>query len=174
MIVVLVRIVLVLPILGVLYLRNTTGFAVAAVLFAAVSILSLDLFYSSFRQKILGLLADKLLFTSTLVVLGDLDRLSVVLVAWIIGIVFVHSGVDLLQNQLQGTSLDLRECRAKNWTHMVILLTILVVLALEYVLPAGAVRIMIRLCSAAWFAVTLWYLVRSFSSDKISNILQGA
>lgn len=115
------RIALVLALLVLLYEKVFFCKILALIIFIIQLALSPLRFYRSPREKILCLLADKLLFTTVLIVLADLRVFKTGMVAWIVGSVFIHSGIDLLEVSLTD-SLDLRPSSHKNFIYMILTL----------------------------------------------------
>jgi phosphatidylglycerophosphate synthase len=140
--------------------------------FVVGCILSYQKLYKGMQNKILGLLADKIFFSSTLIVLADLKVVSVILVAWVIGVVFVHSGIDLLQRSLQVGTLDLGFSWTENLIHMGFVLIVLIISSLQGYWDGAAPRQAVNIISYSWFFFTAFLLIRSLFSEKFQKMIK--
>lgn len=155
--------------------RNAFFFKVlSSILFIFLGLLSYPKFYATNREKILGLLADKISFTCVLVVLADLRVLDVILVAWIIGVVFLQTGVDLLQSSLKSNDFDTRSAWTKNLCYMVLTFFSLLLLVFESLISSNLYHPLHHLLSILWFVLTVVLVVQAFSSDKLHKLMKDA
>ena len=161
----------------ILFLLNQNAFflkVLSCVLFVFSGLFSYPRFYSSHREKILGLLADKISFTCVLVVLADLRVLDVILVAWIIGVVFLQTGVDLLQSSLKAEDFHIRSAWIKNQCYMVLTLFSLFLFVLESRISSSLYHPLHHILSILWFVLTVVLVVQAFSSDKLHKLMGDA
>jgi len=161
----------------ILILLNQSAFFLkifSCILFVFSGLLSFPRFYASAREKILGLLADKISFTCVLVALADLRFLDVILVAWIIGVVFLQTGVDLLQSSLKAENFRMRSAWIKNQCYMLLTLLSLILFNLEYRISTSLYHPMHHFLSVLWFVFTVVLVVQAFSSDKLHKLMKDA
>jgi hypothetical protein len=161
----------------ILLLLNQNAFflkVLSCVLFVFSGLFSFPRFYGSHREKILGLLADKISYTCVLVALADLMVLDVILVAWIIGVVFLQTGVDLLQSSLKAEDFHVRSAWIKNQCYMVLTLLSLILFVLQYRISTSLYHPMHHVLSVLWFVLTVVLVVQAFSSDKLHKLMRDA
>ena len=167
-----VRLLLTLLVQFLLYQKNAVCLGMAIFTFVVGCILSYQKLYKGIQNKILGLLADKIFFSSTLIVLADLKVVSVILVAWVIGVVFVHSGIDLLQRSLQVGSLDLEFSWRENLVHMGFVLIVLIIFSLQGYIGNEAYHRVINAISYGWVLFTAFLLIQSLLSEKFQKMIK--
>lgn len=157
-----------------LYQKSTVYLGLAIVVYFFGGILSCQKIYQSTRDRILSLLSDKIFFCSTLVALVDLEVLPTILAAWVIGVVFIHSGVDLLQSSLHVGSQDLRFSWFANLIHMGFVLIVILICFLQKQLGAVIYDHFLYFISWAWVLFTIALLIRSLFSEKFRRMIKEA
>lgn len=126
------------------------------------------------RYQILNLLADKVFFGSVLIVLVDLKVLWVPFVAWVVGVVFIHSGVDLLQKSLHASDLNFRSLQKINAIHMILAWLAMTIFVMDDCLPKEWVSHVLVFVSYVWFFLTVFFLAKSLVSANFRKLMNNA
>lgn len=169
-----IRIFLTLNVIILIYLNSHIANIAALFISVVVIVLSYTKFYFSKTDKILGLLADKIFFCSVLVVFTDLRVLGVPLTAWVMGVVFVHSGIDLLQGSLTCESINFRSSWVKNIIHMTLTLLVLMNYSAQLFINEQYSLKIFQIISWAWFFFTVGFLISSIGSEKFRKMVKEA
>ncbi len=167
------RLILTFISLGLLYQRPLFFKELVLVLFAIQIILSLLRFYPSFREKILCLLADKILFASVLIVLADFHAMRTGIVAWIIGCAFMHSGVDLLEISLN-KSVDLWLSSVKNFISMVLTFLVLLLFYLQTMIPVHIHQYALSILSWSFACLSGIFIFQGILSPGFRKLIREA
>lgn len=170
----LLRLFLTLTILVLLYQPFVWSRILAVVLCVIFITLSRIKDYDRARDRILSLLADKIFFVSIIIVLADCKFLWVPFVAWVIGVVFIHSGVDLLQKSLHSGDSDFQFSRKINLIHMLFVLIVMTLFVWINFLPKEWMDCMIRFVSYFWFFMTVFFLLKSLTSAQFKRLMSDA
>ncbi len=167
------RLILTFISLGLLYQKSLFLKELVLILFIVQIVLSLLRFYPSFREKILCLLADKILFASVLIILADLHGMRTGMVAWIIGCAFVHSGVDLLEISLN-KSVELGLSSFKNFISLILTFFAVLLFCFQGIIPLHIHGYALSILSWIFAALSGIFILQGVLSSGFRKLIREA
>ncbi|MBI1883715.1 MAG: hypothetical protein HYS08_05875 [Chlamydiae bacterium] len=119
------------------------------------------------KEAILHALVDKIFWGSVLIVWVDQKILHAGFVAWVIGVDFVLSGMDLLDESF-------RPVRGRGTLQMVLVMLFLILIAFQTFISLSLYQNLIAGLSGMWIFFSIALLLKSLFSNRFKNLLREA
>ena len=168
------RVALTIPLFVFFYHEGLIAKCLACLIFAVGCLLSYQRFYTTVRERIFSLLADKILFTTMMVALVDHEILHVGLVVWVIGSVFIYSGVDLLQRSLQENSSTFIASWIKNLVYMSFVFFFLSFSSFQNGISIEKYQKILSFVCHLWVWVSTFFIIQCLFSKSLKELTKEA
>ncbi|MBI1869956.1 MAG: hypothetical protein HYS07_02045 [Chlamydiae bacterium] len=119
-------------------------------------------------------MGNKILISSVLIVLADLKVVHVAIIAWVIGIEFLLSGVDLLKRSLYQESSQSLFFYKKSFLEIFLLFFLLMIFAFQSSLSVFFYQFVQMGISLVWVFLAAFFMISSLVSKRFQALLKEA